>query len=158
MEAANRGAKEGGGYSVGCNIVLPMEQQPNPYLDKFVEFKYFFIRKVMLVKYSYGFIAAPGGFGTLDELFEVATLIQTGKIQNFPVVLIGVEYWTPLLSFLRESLLANQTIDARDLDAILITDSPEEAVHHMLETATEVFGLKYRGPRKPSRVLFERGV
>ena len=98
MEAANRGAKEANGVSIGCNIVLPQEQEPNRYLDKWVEFRYFFVRKLMLVKYSYGFVAAPGGFGTLDELFEVATLIQTGKIRNFPVVLLGVEYWSPLSS------------------------------------------------------------
>src|ERR1700693_432854 len=113
MEAANRGAKDARGISIGCNIVLPQEQKPNPYLDKFVEFHYFFVRKLMLVKYSYGFVAAPGGFGTLDELFEVATLIQTGKIKDFPVVLLGVEYWSPLLDFLRQSLLANAAISAR---------------------------------------------
>jgi uncharacterized protein (TIGR00730 family) len=158
MEAANRGAKDAGGNSIGCNITLPMEQKPNPYVDRFVQFRYFFIRKVMLVKYSYGFLAAPGGFGTMDELFEVATLIQTGKIRNYPVVLFGTEYWKPLLKFLRESLLTNHAIDARDLDAILLTDSAEEAVSCMVTAATQRFGLKYRVRRKPSRVLFERGV
>jgi uncharacterized protein (TIGR00730 family) len=113
MEAANRGAREAGGYSVGCNIQLPMEQKPNPYLDKFVEFKYFFIRKVMLVKYSYAFVVLPGGFGTLDELFEALTLIQTGKIQSFPVVLMGVDYWQPMMEFFRNRLIAQGTISRR---------------------------------------------
>ena len=158
MEAANRGAKDVNGRSVGCNITLPTEQKPNPYLDRFVEFRYFFIRKVMLVKYSYGFVAAPGGFGTMDELFEVTTLIQTGKIQNYPVVLFGVEYWTPLLTFLRQSMLANQAIDERDLANFVLTDSPEEAASCMVKAATEKFGLKYATRRKPARVLFERGV
>ncbi|MBZ5676236.1 MAG: TIGR00730 family Rossman fold protein [Acidobacteriia bacterium] len=157
MEAANRGAKEAHGVSVGCNIVLPQEQKPNPYLDKFVEFRYFFVRKMMLVKYSYGFVAVPGGFGTMDELFEVATLIQTGKIKNFPVVLLGVDYWSPLMAFLRQSLLANGAISAQDLDAILLTDSPAEAVAHIQRSATEQFGLRYV-PRKPAKVLFERGA
>ncbi len=157
MEAANRGAKEGRGVSVGCNIELPKEQKPNPYLDKFVEFRYFFVRKMMLVKYSYGFVATPGGFGTMDELFEVATLIQTGKIKNFPVVLLGVEYWSPLLVFLRESLLANAAISARDLEEILVTDSPVEAVAHIQRCATEQFGLRYL-PRRPAKILFERGT
>ena len=157
MEAANRGAKEANGISIGCNIILPREQKPNNYLDKWVEFRYFFVRKVMLVKYSYGFVAAPGGFGTLDELFEVATLIQTGKIKNFPVVLLGCAYWSPLLEFLRESLLINAAIDARDLDQILVTDSPSVAVSFILKHATEQLGLRYvhKGPRK---LLFERGV
>jgi uncharacterized protein (TIGR00730 family) len=156
MEAANRGAQEARGVSIGCNIVLPVEQKPNPYLDKWVEFRYFFVRKMMLVKYSYGFVAAPGGFGTLDELFEVATLIQTGKIRNFPVVLLGADYWAPMLVFLRESLLRNAAILARDLDSILVTDSPEEAIAHIQKSA-EKFGLRYVH-RRPSRLLFERGA
>ena len=99
MEAANRGAKETGGRSIGCNIQLPREQKPNPFVDQWITFRYFFVRKVMLVKYSYAFIALPGGLGTLDEIFETATLIQTGKIRDFPLVLMGKEYWRPLLEF-----------------------------------------------------------
>ncbi len=156
MEAANRGAKEARGVSIGCNIILPQEQKPNPYLDKWVEFRYFFVRKMMLVKYSYGFVAAPGGFGTLDELFEVATLIQTGKIKNFPVVLLGTEYWAPMLVFLRESLLKNAAILARDLDSILVTDSPEAAIAHIQKSA-ESFGLRYVR-RRPSKLLLESGL
>jgi uncharacterized protein (TIGR00730 family) len=143
MEAANRGAKDAGGPSIGCNIVLPMEQIPNPYLDKFVEFRYFFVRKVMLVKYSYAFVIMPGGFGTLDELFETATLIQTGKIKNFPLVLMGKSYWEPLLEFMRKSLILGKTIDQKDLDHLLVTDSPAEAVKVITETALNVFGLQY---------------
>jgi uncharacterized protein (TIGR00730 family) len=157
MEAANRGAKEAHGVSLGCNIELPKEQKPNPYLDKWVEFRYFFIRKMMLVKYSYGFVAAPGGFGTLDEFFEVATLIQTGKIKDFPVVLLGVDYWSPLLAFLRQSVLMNAAISARDLEVILVTDSPAEAVAHIQRCATEQFGLRYVR-RRPAKLLFERGI
>jgi len=100
MEAANRGAKESGGISIGCNIRLPKEQLPNPYLDRFVVFRYFFVRKVMLIKYSYAFVVLPGGFGTMDELFEAMTLIQTGKIRNFPVVLMGRNFYVQLLEFL----------------------------------------------------------
>jgi len=157
MEAANRGAKEADGVSIGCNIVLPQEQKPNPYLDKWVEFHYFFVRKLMLVKYSYGFVAAPGGFGTLDELFEVATLIQTGKIKNFPVVLLGVEYWSPLLEFIRGSLLMNAAINPQDLEHLLLTDSPAEAVDFIQKSATQDFGLRYV-PRRPRKLLFESGV
>ena len=157
MEAANRGAKEAHGVSIGCNIILPQEQKPNPYLDKWVEFRYFFVRKMMLVKYSYGFVAAPGGFGTLDEFFEVATLIQTGKIKDFPVVLLGTEYWARMLVFLRESLLRNAAILPRDLDSILVTDSPEEAIAHIRKCATENFGLRYIR-RRPSKLLFESGA
>ena len=157
MEAANRGAKEANGASIGCNIVLPQEQKPNRYLDKWVEFQYFFVRKVMLVKYSYGFVAAPGGFGTLDELFEVATLIQTGKTKNFPVVLLGTAYWAPLLEFLRESPLKNAAIDARDLDQMLVTDSPEEAISFIQRLAVERFGLRYVR-RRPRKLLLERGI
>jgi uncharacterized protein (TIGR00730 family) len=157
MEAANRGAKDANGTSIGCNIILPKEQQPNPYLDKFVEFRYFFVRKVMLVKYSYGFVATPGGYGTLDELFEVATLIQTGKINNFPVVLLGTDYWAPMIQFIRTSLLAQAAISPQDLDQILVTDSPDEAVAHIRKTATERFGLRYVR-RNPRAFLLERGI
>ncbi len=127
MEAANRGAREAGGPSIGCNIQLPMEQKPNPYLDKFIEFKYFFVRKVMLVKYSYAFVVMPGGFGTLDELFEALTLIQTAKISRFPIILMGRDFWQPMLDFMRDRLLAGGTISASDVDLLLITDSAEEA-------------------------------
>ena len=126
MEAANRGAKENGGYSVGCNIVLPAEQRPNPYLDRWVTFRYFFIRKMMLVKYSYAFVIFPGGFGTLDELFEAVTLIQTRKIESFPLILMGVAYWTPLLEFIRSTLLESHTVGPDDAALMTVTDSPDE--------------------------------
>ncbi len=145
MEAANRGAKDAGGRSVGCNIELPFEQKPNSYLDLMVEFKHFFIRKVMLVKYSYAFVAMPGGFGTLDEVFEALTLMQTDKIHDFPLVLVGVDYWSPLLEFLRQNLLAEGAISPVDLDLLHITDSVEEAVQLIHEVATTRFGLSYVG-------------
>ena len=156
MEAANRGAKEAGGLSVGCNITLPHEQQPNPHLDRFVEFRYFFVRKVMLVKYSYAFVVLPGGFGTLDELFEAATLIQTRKIQDFPLVLMGAAYWRPLLAFFRESLLAHGTIDTADLDRIVVTDDVHEAVAHVLAGARKHLGERITPQRKPSALFGER--
>jgi uncharacterized protein (TIGR00730 family) len=143
MEAANRGAKEAGGYSVGCNIKLVREQHPNPYLDKYITFRYFFVRKVMLVKYSYAFVALPGGFGTLDEIFETATLIQTGKIQDFPLVLIGKEFWRPLLDFFQQRLIREQTIDPVDIQRFLVTDSPEEAVLAIRTIAMQRFRLTY---------------
>lgn len=118
MEAANRGAREAGGLSIGCNIQLPMEQTPNPYLDHFVEFEHFFVRKVMLVKYSSAFVVMPGGFGTLDEAFEVITLVQTGKLERFPVVAMGGEYWQDLQDFVRNTLLPAGTIDPQDVDFI----------------------------------------
>jgi len=155
MEAANRGAIETGGRSVGCNIELPMEQAPNKYLDTFVEFRYFFVRKVMLAKYSYAFVALPGGFGTLDELFEVSTLIQTGKIRNYPTVLIGREYWQPLIEFLRDRPLALGTIDPEDLARFHVTDSPQEATEYIRDIALSNFGLRYRRPPRKRRVLFE---
>lgn len=150
MEAANRGAKEAGGASVGCNIVLPVEQKPNAYLDRWVETRSFFVRKVMLAKYSYAFVAAPGGLGTLDELFEVAALVQTGKMRDFPLVLLGVEYWRPLVAFLRERLVPARTIDASDVDRFRLTDSPEEAAEYVRDTALKRFGLT-AGPRMRRR-------
>lgn len=155
MEAANRGAKDVGGSSVGCNIQLAHEQKPNPYLDRWITFRHFYVRKLMLVKYSYGFIAMPGGFGTLDEIFETATLIQTGKVANFPLVFMGTEYWSPLIDFLRNRLLAAKTIDQADLDRIIVTDSPELAVKSITDIAMSQFGLTY-GPRLKRRwFLFE---
>jgi uncharacterized protein (TIGR00730 family) len=150
MEAANRGAKDVGGYSVGCNIELPEEQRPNPYLDRWITFRHFFVRKLMLVKYSYAFLALPGGFGTLDEVFEVATLIQTGKIKQFPLVLMGREFWRPLLDFLRTRFVVEETIDAADYERILVTDSAEEAVRSVTAIALSQFGLTY-GPRAKRR-------
>jgi len=150
MEAANRGAKEAGGYSVGSNIRLPVEQKPNPYLDRFVEFRYFFVRKMLLEKYSYAFVAMPGGIGTLDEIFETAVLIQTGKMREFPFVLMGKSFWTPLLDYLRQTLLAAGTIDAADVERWLVTDSPDEAVARIRERALQQFGLSY-GPRAKPR-------
>ena len=128
MEAANRGAQDGGGRSVGCNIKLPEEQYPNPYVDTFVEFDHFFVRKVMLVKYSHAFVAMPGGFGTLDEIFETATLIQTGKMKSFPIVAVGSDYWKHLRTFIRQTMVGEATISPTDLDLVTVTDSPEEAI------------------------------
>jgi hypothetical protein len=128
MEAACRGAKDVGGYTVGCNIVLPQEQRPNPYLDKMILFRYFFVRKVMLVKYSQAFIIMPGGFGTLDEAFEAATLIQTGKVSNFPIVFVGKSYWQPLFDFLEARMVIEKTIDPEELDRLILTDSVDEIV------------------------------
>jgi uncharacterized protein (TIGR00730 family) len=155
MEAANRGAKDVGGYSVGCNIELAHEQKPNPYLDRWITFRHFYVRKLMLVKYSYGFIAMPGGFGTLDEVFETATLIQTRKMADFPLVLMGRDYWAPLLDLMYNRLLPENAIDREDVDRILVTDSPEAAVKFLTECATSRFGLTY-GPRpKRRRILWE---
>ncbi|UCD36138.1 MAG: TIGR00730 family Rossman fold protein [Nitrospiraceae bacterium] len=131
MEAANRGAREAGGFSIGCNIQLPMEQKPNPYLDRFIEFEHFFVRKVMLVKYSSAFVLMPGGFGTLDELFEVTTLIQTQKLESFPIVCLGGEYWQRLQSFIRETLLTEGTIGKPDMDLIMSADTVEGAIERI---------------------------
>lgn len=144
MEAASRGAKEAGGFTVGCNIDLEEEQNPNRYLDVVVDFRHFYVRKVMLVKYSCAFVALPGGFGTFDEVFETATLIQTAKIEDFPVVLLGSEFWSPLLDLLRGTLVREGTIDETDLAILHLTDSSEEAVRHIRETVTKEFGLVYR--------------
>ena len=128
MEAANRGAFEAGGISVGCNIELPHEQHPNPYLTLSLKFKYFFVRKMMFVKYSNAFIIFPGGFGTLDELFEALTLIQTKKIHDFPVVLYGSKYWQPMLEWLRGPMLSEHKIIEEDFQRLHVTDSPAEIV------------------------------
>jgi uncharacterized protein (TIGR00730 family) len=128
LEAANKGAREAGALSIGLNIELPMEQHSNPYLDRTIDFRYFFVRKTMLVKYSEAFIVFPGGFGTLDELFEALTLIQTGKVQNMPIVLFGSSYWGGLVDWLRERLLADGRISAADLKIFDLVDDPEEIV------------------------------
>jgi uncharacterized protein (TIGR00730 family) len=133
MEAANRGAKLGGGLSVGCNIELPFEQQPNPYLDRLVNFRYFFVRKTMFIKYSSAFVIFPGGFGTLDETFEALTLIQTGKIYRFPVVLFGKRYWGGLVRWLRGCVLSEAKIAPSDLDLVQLTDDPEHAARMVID-------------------------
>ena len=158
MEAANRGAKDAGGFSVGCNIELPQEQQPNPYLDRFIEFRYFFIRKVMLVKYSYGFIIMPGGFGTLDEMFEALTLIQTGKIKGFPVILMGTAYWQPLVQFIRQTMVQAKTISHSDGNLLFLTDSPDEAMAYLQAHAVKAFGLRRRQGQRPRWWLGEIGA
>jgi uncharacterized protein (TIGR00730 family) len=131
MEAANRGAREAGGRSIGCNIVLPVEQPANPYADLVVRFHHFFVRKVMLVKYSYGFVALPGGFGTFDEVFEAATLIQTSKISDFPVVLVGRAFWEPVAELLAARLVERGTLDEADVDRLRVVDTPEAAIDHI---------------------------
>lgn len=134
MEAGNKGAFEAGGISIGCNIELPFEQVPNPYQTISMTFNYFFVRKVMFVKYSVAFIIFPGGFGTMDELFEALTLIQTRKIRNFPVVLFGKEYWGGMVKWIKEMMIGNKTISPEDLDLLFVTDSPEEAVNFILRS------------------------
>ena len=156
MEAANRGAKSAGGRSVGCNIRLPVEQAPNPYLDRVVTCQHFFVRKVLLFKYSYAFVALPGGIGTVDELFEALTLIQTKKIEHFPVVLFGTAYWQPLVEQLRQ-MAANTTIAADDLKLMLVTDDVNEAMRHLTANAIDAFGLRARPQPRPSRLLGENG-
>jgi len=128
MEAANRGAKEAGGHSIGLNIALPMEQKPNPYVDRFIEFEHFFVRKVMLVKYSTGFIVMPGGFGTLDEAFEVVTLIQTEKLEDFPIIAMGDGFWRELRAFMSNTMLKAGTISPEDLDIIHQAADVEDAI------------------------------
>lgn len=138
MEAANLGAREAGGTSIGVNIRLPHEQKLNEYVDVSVEFRYFFVRKVMLVKYSSAFVVMPGGFGTMDEIFETATLIQTRTIQDFPVILMGSDYWSPLIDFLRETSIVEGTISLEDLGQLTITDSPDRAIDEILSTSPVV--------------------
>ena len=153
MEAANRGAREAGGRSVGVNIVLPFEQLPNRYCDRIVTCRYFFVRKVLLFKYSYAFVALPGGLGTLDEMNEALTLIQTKKILHYPVVLMGATYWRGFLSLLEDMVKAG-TVSATDLKLFLVTDDLNEALEHIRKHAIEEFKL-LRKPMRPSRILRE---
>jgi uncharacterized protein (TIGR00730 family) len=132
MEAANKGARLAGGHSIGCNIELPFEQGANPYVDTLVNFRYFFVRKTMFIKYSMAFIIFPGGFGTLDELFEAVTLIQTGKISQFPVILFGTHYWAGLVRWLQTRMLGEGKISPGDLDLLLLTDDPAEAANAVI--------------------------
>lgn len=155
MEAANKGAKEVGGRSVGCNIVLPMEQKPNPYLDKWVNIKYFFVRKTLLIKYSYAFVVMPGGFGTLDEYFEALTLIQTKKISEFPIVIFDTEFHKELIEHIR-LMKEKGTISETDDDLFLVTDSIEEAVTFIQDRSIVKFNLQPEKPFRPFRWLFEK--
>ncbi len=132
MEAANRGAREAGVRSVGCNIELPFEQHTNPYVDVAIDFRYFFVRKTMFVKYAQAFVIFPGGFGTMDELFESLTLIQTGKVRHFPVVLMGTDYWGGLVDWIRDRMASEGKIGERDLDLFFLTDDPREARDHVV--------------------------
>ena len=135
MEAANKGAKEAGGKSVGLNIELPFEQSSNPYIDpdKLITFDYFFVRKLMFIKYAQGFVVLPGGFGTMDELFEALTLIQTKKIAKFPIVLVGKEYWAGLFEWIKKTLVSEKMVDEKDLNLIFLADDAEHAVNHINE-------------------------
>jgi uncharacterized protein (TIGR00730 family) len=155
MEAANKGAKAVGGRSVGCNIVLPIEQHPNPYLDKWVNIRYFFIRKTLLIKYSYAFVVMPGGFGTLDEYFEALTLIQTRKISEFPIVIFDTAFHKDLIEHI-EFLKTRATISVTDTQLFLVTDSIDEAVAYIQKNSVVKFGLTTEKPHKPFRWLFER--
>ncbi len=155
MEGANRGAFEAGGLSIGCNIELPFEQGANPYLTRSLKFRYFFVRKMMFVKYSLGFIIFPGGFGTLDELFEALTLIQTRKIRNFPVVLFGSQYWNGLLTWISDVALKEGKVSEQDLKLLHLTDSPAEVVQIVIDSQSSLRVLD-RSISDEYRVLEER--
>jgi uncharacterized protein (TIGR00730 family) len=155
MEAANKGAKAVGGKSVGCNIVLPVEQHPNPYLDKWVNIRYFFVRKTLLLKYSYAFVVMPGGFGTLDEYFEALTLIQTKKMSEFPIVIFDTEFHKELVAHM-EHMKNKLTISSAETQLYLVTDSVEEAVKYIQQNSIVKFGLHPEKPYKPFRWLFEK--
>lgn len=143
MEGANRGAFEAGGRSVGCNIKLPFEQQPNPYMQTCITIRYFFIRKVLLLKYSYAFVVLPGGWGTMDEMFETLTLVQTGMIHNFPIVLIGKEYYQPLMDYL-QFMVSQKTVSETDMQYLHLTDDISEAMTHIRKYITEYYKVKRR--------------
>src|SRR6516164_4438178 len=142
MEAANRGAKEAGGVSLGCNIILPKEQSANPYLDRFIEMDHFCVRKVMLVKYSKAFVVMPGGLGTLDEAFETLTLIQCHKLERFPMVAMGADFWGHMRKFISCTLVAEETISPDDLELLHVTDSSEDAVRYIHEGVTQVVAAR----------------
>jgi uncharacterized protein (TIGR00730 family) len=153
MEAANRGAKEANGMSLGCNIQLQQEQKPNPYLDRWVTFEHFFVRKVLLFKYSYAFVIMPGGFGTSDELFEALTLVQTCKISQFPVIVVGTDYWNNVRDLLKK-MVETGTASAADLQLLYFTDSVDEVIDIVRARSIKQFGLKPVRAR-PMRILFE---
>jgi uncharacterized protein (TIGR00730 family) len=153
MEAANRGAREGGGLSIGCNIRLPVEQQANRYVDVAIEFEHFFVRKVMLVKYSHAFIAAPGGVGTLDEIFELITLMATHKVHDFPLVLLGRSYWKPMAEFVESRMIAQRLVEREVFSDLLITDFPFEALAHIEQRSRG--RISPAEPPRPSRLLRE---
>jgi uncharacterized protein (TIGR00730 family) len=157
MEAANRGAREAEGRSVGINIILPFEQKPNAYLDKYVDMKYFFTRKTLLIKYSYAFVVMPGGLGTMDELFEALTLIQTGKIKEFPVILMGTAYWQPVVQTLYQ-MRDEGMINHADLDLLLITDSVPDAMQCLRDKAIKQFNLRRVKVPKPMPLIGEHSV
>lgn len=157
MEAANRGAKDVGGKSVGCNIILLHEQHRNPYLDKWVDIKYFFLRKMLLIKYSYAFIVMPGGFGTLDEFYEALTLVQTQKIRMFPIIIFDKDFYQKILEHNLHMLKAH-TISRDDNNLYLVTDSIQETIAYIKEKSIIAFGLKYMQPQKPFRGFFETGI
>jgi uncharacterized protein (TIGR00730 family) len=155
MEAANRGAQEVGGRSVGCNIVMPLEQAPNPFLDKWVKIRYFFVRKTLLIKYSFAFIVLPGGFGTMDEFFEALTLTQTKKIMLFPIIIFDREFYRDLIDHLEWMKLKN-TISDEDMELILVTDSMDEAIEFIKQRSILRYGLVPEKNLKPHRWLFEK--
>jgi uncharacterized protein (TIGR00730 family) len=154
MEAANRGCREAGGLSIGCNIELPFEQDMNDYVDLGIDFRYFFVRKMMFVKYAEGFVVFPGGFGTLDELFEALTLIQTGKVLHFPVVLFGSEYWSGLVEWLLRPVLEEGKVAPNDLELFHVTDDPAEVVPYILEVLSEKRPVD---PKQLAHVQAEKG-
>ena len=155
MEAANRGAKEAGGRSVGCNIVFPMEQKPNQWLDKWVSIRYFFVRKTLLIKYSYAFIVMPGGFGTLDEYFESLTLIQTNKINQFPIIIFDTEFHKELLEHIQK-MKTSGTIDEKDMNLFVVTDSIDEVISTIQSNSIGRYNLKTEKSIKPFRWLLEK--
>jgi len=147
MEAGNRGAKKGKGLSIGLNIEIPKEQTPNKYQDKRLDFRYFFARKVMFVKYSVGYVITPGGFGTMDEFFEALTLMQTGKIRRFPIIMFGKDYWDGLIKWMKDTLIPSGTISKEDMNLFCITDDPEEVVR-IIEESYEKQHAAIKGNRR----------
>ena len=152
MEAANKGAQEGGNLSIGCNIELPFEQAPNPYLDISLDFRYFFVRKTMFVKYSNAFIIFPGGFGTMDELFEALTLIQTKKVSNFPVILYGSKYWEGLLNWIRVTMLEEEKVSGDDVALLRISDDPQEICDIVCDAYRENHHVEKQDPNREKSI------